>query len=125
VSDPFKPITREQAADILSVSLSTLDTMIDSGALPAPRPLGGRRRLYWHPAVFYGHLGRKLMAGEPDIPQPVPKTDAPPSSAPADTAPAPAHPVEDPVEAAPQKKRKRESGRARARQAARMKKLNE
>lgn len=59
---PFTPVTREEAARILSVSLGTLDAMIEAGELPAPRSLGGRR-LYWHPDVFYGWLD-KLLRGE-------------------------------------------------------------
>jgi hypothetical protein len=57
---PFKPVTREQAAEILSVSLGTLDAMIASGVLPPPRQLGDCRKLYWHPDVFYGYLHRLL-----------------------------------------------------------------
>lgn len=57
---PFKPITREEAAEILSVSLSTLDNMIASRAMPAPVSLNGSRRKYWHPELFYGWLDREL-----------------------------------------------------------------
>ena len=65
MNDPFKPITREEAAGILSVSLTTLDELVKGGALPAPRALGGQRRLYWHPEVFYSHLHRALTTEEP------------------------------------------------------------
>jgi hypothetical protein len=61
-SAPFKPITREQAAEILSVSLTTLDAMITSGVLPPPRQLGDCRKLYWHPDVFYAALVGLLYA---------------------------------------------------------------
>lgn len=64
MNDPFKPITREEAAGILSVSLTTLDELVRAGALPAPRALGGQRRLYWHPEVFYSHLHRALTTEE-------------------------------------------------------------
>ena len=63
-SDPFKPITRELAAEILAVSLSTLDALIASGAIPRPIALGDLRRVYWHPDIFYGALHRALGVPE-------------------------------------------------------------
>lgn len=60
MTEPFKPITREEAAEVLSVSLSTLDNMIGTGALPAPVSIHGSRRKYWHPAIFYGWLDKEL-----------------------------------------------------------------
>lgn len=81
-TEPFKPITREQAAEILSVSLTTLDAMIAGSVLPPPRQLGDCRKLYWHPDVFYGALHRLLCvdpaptAGpspEPAVPAPGPQ----------------------------------------------------
>lgn len=59
---PFKPLTREDAADILGVSLGTLDKLIASGTLPAPRTIGGCRRQYWHPDCFYAWLDQQLRA---------------------------------------------------------------
>lgn len=44
------------AAEILGISLTTLDALVDSGALPAPKPLGGSRRVYWLPEEFEDHL---------------------------------------------------------------------
>jgi DNA-binding transcriptional MerR regulator len=58
---PFEPITREKAARLLSVSLGTLDHMIETGVLPPPRSIGGRR-VYWHPDIFYGCLDQLLRA---------------------------------------------------------------
>jgi len=94
---PFKPITREQAAEILSVSLGTLDAMIDSGALPPPRPLVENcRRLYWHPDVFYGSLHRllwvdpaPLACAAPEPAKPTRKPRRPRRGAPSEAPPAP------------------------------------
>lgn len=63
---PFTPITREQAAAILSVSLSTLDAMIAAGSIPEPRALPGGRRKYWHPEIFYTWLDQQLRGDAPD-----------------------------------------------------------
>ena len=52
---PFRPIAREAAAELLSVSLRAIDYYIEQGLLPPPISLGGRRR-YWHPDAFYEHL---------------------------------------------------------------------
>ncbi len=59
-TQPFTPITREDAARILSVSVTTIEHMIVTGVLPLPRTLGNQRRLYWHPDVFYSALNRLL-----------------------------------------------------------------
>jgi len=59
---PIKPVTREEAAEILSVSLSTLDNMIAAGLMPAPTTIGGTRRKYWHPEIFYSWLDKVLRS---------------------------------------------------------------
>jgi excisionase family DNA binding protein len=56
----FKLITREMAADILSCSLTTLDALVASGTIPAPKPLGSNRRVYWLPEEIEGHLRQVL-----------------------------------------------------------------
>jgi hypothetical protein len=61
--EPFTPVTREEAARRLSVSVTTLDAMIDAGGPPEPIALGGRR-VYWHPDVFYGWLDKHLRPQE-------------------------------------------------------------
>ena len=61
---PFTPLTREDVARILSVSLSKLDQMIEASILPPPRAIGGRR-LYWHPDVFYAWLDQHLREDTP------------------------------------------------------------
>jgi excisionase family DNA binding protein len=70
---PFKPITREEAAEILSVSSGTLDAMIEDGVLSRPRQLGDCRRLYWHPDVFYEHLHRLLCVDSAPLGLPAPE----------------------------------------------------
>ncbi|MFX1734998.1 hypothetical protein PXJ20_00010 [Paraburkholderia sp. A1RI_3L] len=55
---PFTPITKENAAHILSVSVRTVDHYVQDGRMPAPVHLG--RRAYWHPDVFYGWLHQAL-----------------------------------------------------------------
>ncbi|MEX3944353.1 helix-turn-helix transcriptional regulator [Paraburkholderia sp. BR10937] len=57
---PFTPITKESAAQILSVSVRTIDHYVADGRMPAPVHLG--RRAYWHPDAFYGWLHRALGA---------------------------------------------------------------
>lgn len=57
---PFTPITKENAAQILSVSVRTIDHYVRDGRMPAPVHLG--RRAYWHPDVFYAWLHRALGA---------------------------------------------------------------
>ncbi len=49
---PYQPITKEQAAEILSVSKRTIDNWIADSTLPPPTAIG--RRVYWHPTTFYG-----------------------------------------------------------------------
>lgn len=123
--EPFKPITREEAAGILSVSLTTLDELVKAGALPAPRALGGQRRLYWHPAVFYSHLDRALTTESPDT-LPMKQGEAMPMTHAASGQAAPIPPrVEKTPSARPSPTRTLGYSSARARQAARMKKLNE
>lgn len=45
-----KLITKERAAELLSVSKRTIDNWIADGTLPQPTALG--RRVYWHPESF-------------------------------------------------------------------------
>ncbi len=61
-TDPFEPITRAAAAQILGISLGTLDKHVRDGDLPPPRPLGSGRQLYWLPEVFFACLRRSLQA---------------------------------------------------------------
>lgn len=54
----YNPITKEKAAEILSVSKRTINNMLADGTLPRPSYIG--RRLYWHPAAFFGWLDQRL-----------------------------------------------------------------
>ena len=63
-SETFKLITRQMAVEVLGVSMTTLDALVASGSLPAPKPLGGGRRVYWLPEAFYGYLKQTLGNGE-------------------------------------------------------------
>lgn len=64
----FKPLSREDVAAVLGVSLRTIDNWVGDGSLPAPAKLGSRS--YWHPVAFYGWLDRRLM-GDASVAEPV------------------------------------------------------
>ena len=59
---PFTLLTREEVTRILSVSLSTLDQMIEPGVLPKPRTLDGRR-LYLNSGSPIPHAVRNAGGG--------------------------------------------------------------
>lgn len=61
MSTPYKLITKEAAAELLSVSKRTIDNWIADGTLPIPTSIG--RRVYWHPDAF-----RLWQNGYPDSP---------------------------------------------------------
>jgi excisionase family DNA binding protein len=54
----YVPITKVEAAKVLSVSARTIDNMIADGSLPALHYIG--RKAYWHPEVFYAWLDARL-----------------------------------------------------------------
>lgn len=54
----YQPITKEKAAELLSVSKRTIDHWMANGTLPHPHAIG--RRVYWHPEAFYGWLDTRL-----------------------------------------------------------------
>lgn len=56
----FKPLTKEDVADVLGVSLRTVDNWVNDGTLIAPRKIGNR--VYWHPRTFYAWLDQTLSA---------------------------------------------------------------
>ncbi|WP_250473101.1 helix-turn-helix domain-containing protein [Caballeronia sp. GAFFF1] len=85
---PFTPITKENAAQILSVSVRTIDHYVQDGRMPAPVHLG--RRAYWHPEVFYAWLHRAL--GAPDAVSDAPKDVLPVFTAQPDEPAMPATP---------------------------------
>ncbi len=55
---PYQPITKEDAARILSVSKRTIDNWLADGTIVQPKSIG--RRLYWHPNAFYAWLDERL-----------------------------------------------------------------
>ena len=87
--ETFRPITRDMAAELLSVSLGTLDRLIEEGSIPKPRTVGSGRRLYWHPDVFHRCIALHLLGNDapetrnpaaPGLPGPrhTPPTPTPP-----------------------------------------------
>jgi len=55
---PFRPITKEQAAEILGASVRTIENYVSDNLMPAPVAIG--RRVYWHPDIFYSWLDGHL-----------------------------------------------------------------
>lgn len=64
---PFRPITREMAAEILGVSIRTLRNYVLDGRMPTPLTLGKTRFLYWHPDVFYSWLQGALLQRQEEL----------------------------------------------------------
>jgi len=56
----FKPLSKEDLADVLGVSIRTIENWVNEGTLPAPTKLGNR--VYWHPNTFYTWLDLRLSA---------------------------------------------------------------
>ena len=54
MSAPFRPLKKEDVADVLGVSVRTVENWVDDGLLIAPKKLGNR--VSWHPTAFYGWL---------------------------------------------------------------------
>jgi hypothetical protein len=78
-TEPFRPITRERASEILEISLGTLDALVRDGNLPPPCRIGSSRKLYWDPDVFYAHLRGLLGHSDPGNTFPAP-ADVPEST---------------------------------------------
>jgi excisionase family DNA binding protein len=57
----FKPLSKDDLAEVLGVSIRTVENWVNDGVLPAPTKLGNR--VYWHPTTFYGWLDRRLSSG--------------------------------------------------------------
>ncbi len=80
----FKPLTKDDIADVLGVSGRTIENWVNDGTLPAPKRLGNR--VYWHPGVFFGWLEHRLVGedagveGQPVTPEPGPAMPPAPSS---------------------------------------------
>ncbi|GAC1604209.1 MAG: hypothetical protein NVS3B25_33340 [Hymenobacter sp.] len=65
MSSAFKPIRKEDAAEILGVSLRSIDNYISDKQMPEPGRLG--RRVYWHPELFYEWLDAVLRSTSPPL----------------------------------------------------------
>lgn len=61
---PFVPMTKECVAEVLGVSIRTVENLVKSERMPAPGYIGGR--VLWHPDVFYGWLDQALRASAVD-----------------------------------------------------------
>ncbi len=57
---PFRPLSKEEIADVLGVSSRTVENWVNDGIVPAPKKLGNR--VYWHPNVFYAWLDAYLLS---------------------------------------------------------------
>jgi excisionase family DNA binding protein len=58
---PFKPLTKTDVAEILGVSIRTVENLVSQGRMPAPAHIGAR--VLWHPDVFYAWLDQTLRGG--------------------------------------------------------------
>ena len=60
---PFKPLTKEDVADVLGITTRCVEKWVDQGVIPRWQKLGDRS--LWHPDVFYGWLHRHLRGDAP------------------------------------------------------------
>lgn len=58
IAVPFKPLTKDDIADVLGISLRTVENWVNEGTLLPPKKIGNR--VYWHPSAFYAWLDRCL-----------------------------------------------------------------
>jgi excisionase family DNA binding protein len=62
---PFKPLTKDDIAEVLGVSLRTIENWVNDGTLRAPKKVGNR--VYWHPNTFYTWLEEVLTSDAPAV----------------------------------------------------------
>lgn len=74
---PFKPVTREDAAEVLKKTVRTVEDWYGEGVMPKPAMIGGT--CYWHPAIFFSWLDAKLK-GQAWPPVPSASNEALPES---------------------------------------------
>ncbi|WP_459190562.1 helix-turn-helix transcriptional regulator [Ralstonia pseudosolanacearum] len=72
---PFTPMTKDDVAAVLGVSIRTIENLVKANQMPAPGRIGGR--VLWHPDVFYSWLDMVLR-----IPGPVDDEAAEPDEVP-------------------------------------------
>lgn len=86
-SAAFKPMSKDDVADVLGVSLRTVENWVNDGTLPAPAKLGNR--CYWLPSLFYSWLERRLGGGGEVAADVAPAAVAPAEAAPVQALHAP------------------------------------
>lgn len=57
----FMPLNKQDVAQILGVSIRTVENFVSKGRMPAPAHIGAR--VLWHPDVFYAWLDQALRSG--------------------------------------------------------------
>ena len=62
---PFTPLSKQAVADLLDISIRSVENWINDGILPAPAKLGNR--VFWHPDAFYGWLSQRLLEHANDV----------------------------------------------------------
>lgn len=74
---PFTPLSKQAVADLLDISIRSVENWINEGILPAPAKLGNR--VFWHPDAFYGWLSLRLLepATEGQRPEATPVANKP------------------------------------------------
>ena len=59
---PFRPLSKEDAADVLGVSTRHLEYLVERGLAPRWKKMGGRS--LYHPDVFYSWLDAYLKSDD-------------------------------------------------------------
>lgn len=57
----FMPLNKHDVAQILGVSIRTVENFVSRGRMPSPAHIGAR--VLWHPDVFYAWLDQALRSG--------------------------------------------------------------
>lgn len=61
----FQPLTKEDVADVLGVTIRCVENWVEEGVIPSWRKIG--TRCYWHPDVFFGWLADYLKSDAPEL----------------------------------------------------------
>lgn len=67
----FQPLTKEDVADVLGVTVRCIENWVEEGVIPSWRKIG--TRCFWHPDVFYGWLSDYLKSESPELIEVPPK----------------------------------------------------
>lgn len=62
-TEPVRPMTKQEVAQRLGVSVRTVEIWCNSGEIPPPAYIG--RKPFWHPTEFDKWLDRKLRGERP------------------------------------------------------------